>query len=170
MSPDDPLEKESLFPRSLHALGKVEYVTGKKPDVPCILCVIRDGNPAVRTHKIFQDDKTFIILNLYPFNPGHMLICPARHVERWRDLIDAEVARIMALVKKAEDVLEHEFGCTSFNFGVNEGKFSGASIDHLHVQLVPRFKSELGFIDVIGKARAVIYTLEQVQEKLQGKF
>lgn len=170
MSPDDPLKKESLFPDSLYAQGKAEYVTGKKPDVSCILCAIRDGNPDVRTHKIFQDDKTLIILNLYPFNPGHLLICPTRHVERWRDLTDDEVARIMALVKKAEDVLEREFGCTSFNFGVNEGKMSGASIDHLHVQLVPRFKSELGFIDVIGKARAVIYTLEQVRDRLNGKF
>jgi diadenosine tetraphosphate (Ap4A) HIT family hydrolase len=170
MSPDDPLKKEALFPDSLYAQGKSEYVTGKKPNVPCILCAIRDGNPDVRTHKVFQDSKAFIILNLYPFNPGHMLISPARHVERWRDLTDEEVGKIMALVKKAEDVLDREFGCNSFNFGVNEGKFSGASIDHLHVQLIPRFRSELGFIDTVGKTRAIVFTLEQVQEKLKGKF
>nr|MDO8084832.1 HIT domain-containing protein [Candidatus Sigynarchaeum springense] len=166
----DPFKREALFPDSLYAHGKSEYVTGGKPDVPCILCAIRDGDPKVRTHRLYQDEMAFIILNLYPFNPGHMLISPTRHVERWRDLSDEEVAKIMKLVKKAEDVLEREFGCTSFNFGVNEGKFSGASIDHLHVQLIPRFKSELGFIDTVGKARAMVFSLEQVQEKLKGKF
>ncbi len=170
MSPDDPFKEEALFPDNLYAQGKSEYVTGGKPDVPCILCAIRDGNPAVRTHRVFQDSKAFIILNLYPFNPGHLLISPTRHVERWRDLTDEEVSKIMGLIKKAEGVLDREFGCTSFNFGVNEGKFSGASIDHLHVQLIPRFRSELGFIDTIGKTRAIIFTLEQVQEKLKGKF
>ncbi len=166
----DPFKAEALFPDSLYAQGKSEYVTGGKPDVPCILCAIRDGNPAVRTHKVYQDDMTLIILNLYPFNPGHMLISPTRHVERWRDLTDDEVVRIMALVKQAENVLESAFNCTSFNFGVNEGKFSGASIDHLHVQIIPRFKSELGFIDTIGKTRAMVFSLEQIQEKLKGKF
>ncbi|MBN2153372.1 MAG: HIT domain-containing protein [Candidatus Lokiarchaeota archaeon] len=170
MGPDDPFKKEALFPGSLYARGKSEYVTGGKPDVPCILCAVRDGDPAVRSHVVHQDGVAFIILNLYPFNPGHLLISPTRHVERWRDLADGEVARIMGLVKQAEDVLEREFGCTSFNFGVNEGKFSGASIDHLHVQLIPRFRSELGFIDTVGRTRAMVFSLEQVLEKLKGKF
>jgi diadenosine tetraphosphate (Ap4A) HIT family hydrolase len=175
MSPDDPFKhdpfkRESVFPDSLYAQGKSEYVTGHRPKVDCLLCAIRDGNPDVLTHKLYQDHVVFVILNLYPFNPGHLMVMPCRHVEKFRDLTDSEHAKITEFIKKCQALLEKEFGTTSFNIGINEGQFSGASIPHLHFQIIPRFKSELGFIDVIGKTRAVIYTLEQVHEKLKGKL
>ncbi|HME51929.1 MAG TPA: HIT domain-containing protein [Candidatus Lokiarchaeia archaeon] len=159
---------DALFPDNLYARGKSVYVTGGKPDVPCILCAVRDKE--IESRVLYQDDIVFIILNSYPFNPGHLMIMPSRHVERWRDLTDEETTVIVAFIKKTQELLENEFGCQSFNFGVNEGPQSGASISHLHVQVVPRFKSELGFIDVIGKTRAVIYTMDEVFEKLAGKL
>jgi diadenosine tetraphosphate (Ap4A) HIT family hydrolase len=168
MDSDDPFKDDALFPDNLHARGKSAYVTGPKPDVPCILCGIRDKQ--IQSWILYQDDILFVNLNAYPYNPGHLMIMPCRHVERWRDLTDEETTAIVAMIRKTQDLLENEFGCQSFNYGVNEGPLSGASINHLHVQVVPRFKSELGFIDIVGKTRAVIYTMEQVYEKLAGKL
>nr|MDO8113294.1 HIT domain-containing protein [Candidatus Sigynarchaeota archaeon] len=170
MGSHDPFKDDALFHENLFARGKSAYVTGKKADVPCILCAIRDGAKEIESRKLYQDAILFVILNAYPFNPGHLMIMPCRHVERWRDLTQDETVKIAEFIKKSQDVLEREFGCTSFNFGVNEGPFSGASIAHLHVQVIPRFKSELGFIDVVGKTRAMIYTLDQVHEKLKEKL
>ncbi len=170
MDSHDPFKDDSLFPDNLFAQGKAAYVTGRKASVPCILCAIRDGAKEIESKKLYQDGTVFVILNVYPFNPGHLMIMPCRHIERWRDLTQEEMVKIAEFIKKTQILLENEFGCTSFNFGVNEGAFSGASISHLHVQVIPRFKSELGFIDVVGKTRAVIYTLDQTYEKLKGKL
>lgn len=168
MDSDDPFKDDALFPENLHARGKSVYVTGPKPEVSCILCSVRDKQ--IESRILYQDDIVFVILNAYPFNPGHLMIIPSRHVERWRDLTEEELSAIVAFIKKTQDLLESELGCQSFNFGVNEGPQSGASINHLHVQVVPRFKSELGFIDVIGKTRAVIYTMDEIYKRLAGKL
>ena len=170
MDSKDPFKEDALHKKNLYAPGKSAYVTGKKPPVPCILCAIRDGSKDIEAKNLYQDNLIFVILNAYPFNPGHLMIMPCRHVERWRDLTQEETLKIVEFIKKTEDLLEREFSSTSFNFGVNEGPVSGGSIAHLHVQVIPRFKSELGFIDVVGKTRAIIYTMDQVYEKLKGKL
>lgn len=166
MDAGDPFKEDSLFKENLYAQGKSRYVLGAKPDVGCILCAVRDDDPRVVIKKLHQDEACFVILNLYPFNPGHLMIVPSRHVERWRDLAPAEVAGVTSLVGEFQGILERALGATSFNVGLNEGPCSGASIDHLHVHVVPRFRNEIGFIDNIGKTRALIFTIDEVHEKL----
>ncbi len=171
MEQRDPREDEALFKQNVLAAGKSAYVMGKsKPAVECILCAVRDDNPSVVSKKLFQDEQAFITLNLYPYNPGHLLIVPTRHVERFRDLTDQERQAIVGLIAKAQDALQSQLGCIGFNTGINEGPGSGASIAHLHVHLVPRFNNELGFIDIIGKTRAMVYSADEIVEKLKGKI
>jgi ATP adenylyltransferase len=134
------------------------------------LCRIRDDDPEIETRKLYQDDTVFVILNAYPFNPGHLMVCPSRHVERLRDMTSEETSALFEMVKKSQAMLEHEFSSTNFNVGINEGPFSGASIDHLHVHVVPRWPRELGFIDTVGKVRAIVFTMDEVYEKLKGKL
>ncbi|MHA1369938.1 MAG: HIT domain-containing protein [Promethearchaeota archaeon] len=166
----DKFSDDALFKSNLHAIGKSKYVTGKRPDIYCILCGVRDDSDKIVSKKIYQDDVIFITLNLYPFNPGHLMIVPCRHVERWRDLHDIEISRITEYLKKVQDLIQREFNTGSFNVGFNEGPFSGASITHFHLHVVPRFKNELGFIDIIGKTRSVIYTVDEVYSKLKDKL
>ncbi|MBD3187112.1 HIT domain-containing protein [Candidatus Bathyarchaeota archaeon] len=167
---EDKLKREAVFKKNLFARGKADYVQGNKPDVECIMCAIRDHDPDVKACILYQDKDLFIIPNIYPYNPGHLMIVPADHVERMRDLSKELTQKITGFIKQAQDVLEEQFGCTSFNIGINEGPHSGQSIKHLHVHLVPRFKSELGFLDVIGNTRAVIYTIDDIYRMLEGKF
>ncbi|MHA1892861.1 MAG: HIT family protein, partial [Promethearchaeota archaeon] len=121
MNNDDSLKNDALFKDSLYASNKAEYVRGKKADVECILCAIRDNNSKISTYKLYQDDDLFIILNMYPFNPGHLMLVPTRHVEKWRELNEKEIFKINKFLKKTQDVMEKVFQCNSFNVGFNEG-------------------------------------------------
>ena len=170
MDRGDPFKDDALFKHNLYAKGKSSYVLGNKPDVDCILCAVRDDDARVVVKKLYEDEIAIVMLNLYPFNPGHSLIVPCRHVERWRDLNEGEVKVITSLVGKVQDLLESELGATSFNVGMNEGPCSGASIDHLHVHVVPRFKNEIGFIDNVAKTRAVIFNIDELHDKLKNKM
>ncbi|MHA1683830.1 MAG: HIT family protein, partial [Promethearchaeota archaeon] len=156
MDNEDPLFKDNLIAR-----GKAKYVRGEKPDVECILCAVRDDNPAVEAKTLYQDDTILVTLNIYPFNPGHVMIIPCRHVERWRDLSINETQKLIEFTRKSQEILEVKLGAKSFNVGFNEGPHSGQSIKHFHLHVVPRFKNELGFLDIIGKTRAVVYSIDE---------
>lgn len=170
MDDEEELKENALFKSHLHAQGKLDYVKNKKTGGPCIFCKLQSGEEEGSTGKLYQDDDIFIVLNAYPYNPGHLLIIPNRHVSQFADLEKREVEKIMDYLKRCQVLLKKELGCQGFNVGFNEGEFSGASIaGHFHLHVVPRFKNELGFIDIIGKTKAVLYSLEDVYKKLKGK-
>jgi len=161
------MEDESLFKNHLVAQGKLDYVQGtKKPKVDCILCEIIKGSDKVEKLTVYQDNLALICLNLYPYNPGHLMILPIRHITDFREFTDEEILHIMNLVKKCEDLLTELYHPTGFNLGINQGEYSGASIAHLHFHLLPRFRSELGYIDIIGKTRVVVEGIYSVYEKI----
>ena len=92
-----------IFEKWLQALGKLEYVTGKeKPKVECILCAIRDDDKRVKSLKVYQDNLNFIVLNLYPYNVGHAMVCTTRHVAKYIDLTKEELIRAIRFMVAAE--------------------------------------------------------------------
>ncbi len=162
--------EDSLFQHHLQATGKLAYVKGSaRPKVDCILCCIRDDDPQVDSLKVYQDDQIFVSLNKYPYNPGHLMIVPSRHVEHFSELTDDERNYLFKRVVDCQRLLQAVFQPTGFNVGYNEGDFAGASIKHIHVHIVPRYKGELGFIDIIGQARIVVEDVATVKEKIEVK-
>ncbi len=160
-----------MFDRWLQAFNKLDYVRKKdRPDVDCILCAVRDNDERVVNLKIYQDDLAFICLNLYPYNPGHLILTPNRHILSFRDLNKDENARLSRIIQGIEQLLEDTQNCTGFNIGINEGQNSGASIEHLHYYIVPRYPNELGFIDLSSDTRVVIEGLESVMKRLKTKI
>ncbi|MFX0100948.1 MAG: HIT family protein [Candidatus Hodarchaeota archaeon] len=171
MGENNDLKENALFKDNLQAIGKLVYIKNKKSDGKCIFCIIKDKGIDETTKKLFQDGDIFVVLNAYPYNPGHLMIVPNRHVAKFVDLSKDEVDKITDYLKRSQTLLKKELGCEGFNVGFNEGNFSGASISaHFHLHVVPRFKNELGFIDIIGKTRAVVYSLEEIYAKLKGKI
>ena len=150
--------------------GKLEYVRGGKPDVPCILCAVADKNPAVADLEIGRTGRFCIALNLFPFNNGHLLIFPLRHVENPADLNDEEALELHRLTVLALGILGEHFNPAGFNLGCNIGKAGGASIGHLHVHLVPRYENELGFLDVVSGTRVMVGDPFGFREELRGAF
>jgi ATP adenylyltransferase len=149
---------------------KIEYVHGKKPDVNCILCALRDNIEEVRSLELYRDELAIITVNLYPFNPGHLMIYPSRHIEDITELTDEEAADMHRLTLKAITIIREEFNPSGFNIGYNIGHGSGASIAHIHQHIVPRFNNEIGFIDVIGGARVFVVDPVSLLERLKSRF
>lgn len=163
-------EDDNLFNDHLIAAGKLNYARGKRPDVDCIMCAIKDDNPDVISLKIYTEKLLFICLNLYPYNPGHLMVIPTRHVEKFEDLKEIERNRLFEVVIMCQNMLQVLFHPTGFNVGYNQGKYSGASINHIHVHVVPRYHSELGFMDIVGKTKIILESADEVKNKILPKI
>jgi ATP adenylyltransferase len=149
---------------------KIRYVKGKKPAVDCILCAIRDKHPEVETFIVAEAGAFIVSVNLYPFNPGHLMIFPRRHVADPRDLSEDEAMEMHRLMKKTLQAIEDEFAPSGFNVGYNLGCGSGASIGHLHLHIVPRYDNEVGFLDVLAGTRVIVLDPRETMERLKNRF
>lgn len=137
--------------------NKLEYVRGdKRPDVECILCAIVEGNDKVVRLEVYRSELFVIALNLYPYAPGHLMIFPKRHITDPRMLSHDEVVELHKMQNLSIDVLEKVYSPQGFNVGYNIGEAGGASISHLHLHVVPRYKREIGFIDIIGGVKIIV--------------
>ncbi|MFX1303508.1 MAG: HIT family protein [Promethearchaeota archaeon] len=136
----------------------------------CILCAVRDNDERVKSLKIYEDDLCFIVLNIYPYNPAHLLIVTQRHVTKFIELTKEELLHINRAIQGLQLLLDDLYSPKGYNIGMNQGKDAGGSIEHLHFHLVPRYGSELGFIDIIGKTRPLPEGLEAVKKKLMSKI
>ncbi|MEM3063608.1 MAG: HIT domain-containing protein [Nitrososphaerota archaeon] len=150
--------------------GKINYVRGGRPNIECILCGIVNNDPRVESLVVYSDDLFTISVNLYPYNPGHLIIFPKRHIEQLDELTENEVYGLHKLQLLALSVLREVYQPQGFNLGYNLGEASGASVSHLHLHIVPRYKNELGFIDIIGGARIMVEDPKETQRKLKENF
>lgn len=158
----------SVFKDWLQALGKLDYVQGKaRPNVDCILCAVRDNDERVVSLKVYEDDLCFIVLNLYPYNPAHLMIVTQRHITKFLDLTKEELLHITRAIQGIQLLLNDLYNPKGYNIGINQGRNAGGSIEHLHFHLIPRYGAELGFIDIVGKTRVLPEGLEAVKKKIE---
>jgi ATP adenylyltransferase len=107
---------------------------------------------------------SFVLLNLFPYNSGHLLVCPYRHVSNYNEATDEEVAEIASLTQTAMRVLAVVSNADGFNIGMNQGKIAGAGIaEHLHQHVVPRWASDANFFPIIAGTKAVPRLLGEVR-------
>ena len=150
---------------------RLAYVTGAAgADTPaCIFCEAagtgRDELVLVRTKL------TYVILNRYPYNNGHLMVAPRRHVATLATSTPDELADLMRLTRHAEMALTEAYTPQGINVGINLGRPAGAGIvDHLHVHLVPRWNGDTSFISVIGNTRVLPEELGQTATRLRPIF
>ncbi|HOY66912.1 MAG TPA: HIT domain-containing protein [Candidatus Ozemobacteraceae bacterium] len=157
------------FKRQLYIPGKRDYIKGqRRPDVGCILCAILDGNARVDRLMIWEDELFVVSANLYPYNAGHLLLFPRRHILDPRELTPAEVTRMAEVQSICLDALDKVYEPAGYNIGSNIGEASGASIEHLHQHIVPRYPKELGFVDICAGAKIIIEDPHVTMEKLRA--
>lgn len=149
---------------------KIKYVRGEKPAVDCILCAIISKDPSVTSLSVYQDERFMVAMNLYPFNPGHLMIFPLRHVTDLGDLTDDEASEMHRLLVKCVRILNEEFSPSGYNIGYNLGNGSGASIAHVHQHVVPRYTNEVGFLDVLSGTRVIVSDPRTVMMRLRDRF
>lgn len=145
------------FDRQLFIPSKKGYVKGEnRPKVDCILCEVCRNNPEVENLIIWKNDIVAASVNLYPYTSGHIFLFPVRHITEPGQLNDEEVMQMHRLQVYSIEVLKKLYKPGGFNIGYNVGYSSGASIEHLHQHIVPRYPRELGFVDIISGTKLFI--------------
>jgi len=116
---------------------------------------------------VARGEHTFVVMNLYPYNTGHVMVCPYRHVSLYPDLTAAETLELGELTKTAMRVLTEVSRCHGFNIGMNQGAVAGAGIAaHLHQHVVPRWGGDANFLPIIGRTKALPDLLADTRERL----
>lgn len=125
----------------------------------------------VENYILYRGSKNFVILNTYPYNPGHLLIAPYRHLGGLDELNDEERNENFAIVCRCLELLREAFHPDGFNIGINMGRVAGAGIDkHVHTHIVPRWQGDANFMPVISDVRVIPEALAETFEKLKGGF
>ncbi|HET9420895.1 MAG TPA: HIT domain-containing protein [Nocardioides sp.] len=105
---------------------------------------------------VHRGELTYAVLNLYPYSPGHLMVCPYRHVADYTDATDAEVVELAELTRAAMRVIRSVSGAGGFNLGMNQGHIAGAGIAaHLHQHVVPRWPGDQNFMPIIGRTKTL---------------
>jgi ATP adenylyltransferase len=114
-----------------------------------------------------RGETSYAVLNLYPYNPGHLMVVPYRHVADYTELTDDETAELALLTKQAMRAVRQVSGADGFNIGLNQGEIAGAGIAaHLHQHVVPRWHGDTSFMPVVGHSRVLPQLLADTRELL----
>ena len=149
---------------------RLDYVTGSKADVGCVFCT-EQTLPEADSLIVHRGAQCYVILNRYPYNPGHLMVLPNRHVPALADLSTEELHELADLTKLAETALVNAYRPQGINVGINLGLSAGAGIrEHLHVHLVPRWNGDTNFISVVGNTRVLPEDLQQSTARLRPVF
>jgi ATP adenylyltransferase len=126
------------------------------PGAACVLCrcVEQAGQP--HSLVVHRGALTFIVMNLYPYNSGHVMVAPRRHVGKLADATAEELAEMMALTRRLEAVMAEVYHPDGLNVGMNLGRAAGAGVpDHIHLHVVPRWSGDTNYMTVAGHTRVI---------------
>ena len=157
--------------KQLWAPWRMAYVSGEvAPEAGgCFLCrTAQDGVDA--QHVVERTARTFTLLNRYPYSSGHVMVVPARHAPDIVDLDDAEASAVMAAVQRAVRAIRAALNAEGFNVGLNSGGVAGASVEHVHVHVVPRWGGDTNFMPVIGDVKVLPEHLDATAATLREAF
>ena len=145
---------------------RMVYIGGDHGD-NCVFCEKAVSADDVQNLVLLRGEKTFVIMNLYPYNNGHLLVIPKRHVGEIEDLDGEEMMELFRMTQKMVSVLR-TFNPQGFNVGVNIGQAAGAGVPgHFHIHIVPRWIGDTNFMPVFGDVRVISESLEGTYKKLK---
>jgi ATP adenylyltransferase len=155
----------------LWAPWRMEYIT-QEPRPGCLFCrAIADPSDPDAQLVVWRPDNAIVMLNKFPYNPGHVMVAPAAHKGDLADLDDAESAALMSALRRTIQVLRSALQPEGFNVGANIGRVAGAGIpDHVHLHVVPRWNGDTNFMPVLSEVKVVNEHLSQTAEKLRQAF
>ena len=146
---------------------RLDYIIGPK-DKECVFCKAPDrSDPLI----VSQSELAYVILNLYPYNNGHLMVVPYRHESTLAGLTRDEMADVGLLVQRSERALRAAYKLEGINVGVNLGAPAGAGIEeHVHVHLVPRWNGDTNFMTVVGQTRVLPEDIRSTADRLRPIF
>lgn len=149
--------------------NKLGYLKGKRP-AGCILCLVSQGSDEVESLVVYERGTMLVSLNLYPYNPGHLLIFPKRHCTDVRHLTDEERGDLFLTQNRCLDVLDSLYKPAGYNIGYNMGLAAGGSIEHLHMHIIPRYNNEIGIAELLGGKKVLVQNPLETRDILLKAF
>jgi ATP adenylyltransferase len=154
---------------------RMAYVAQEKDHgfegLECVFCDLAAQADDASTYILYRGRRAFVIMNLYPYNNGHLMMVPYAHVDSLAALDEETMAELMALAKRSQAVLEERMRPQGYNLGVNQGRAAGAGIaDHVHMHLVPRWVGDTNFMPALGDVRVMPQHLDETYALLLQGF
>jgi ATP adenylyltransferase len=160
-----PLERKNLW-----APWRIGYILDiNNPPEECFICTYREHPDKDDTNLVlWRSPWSIVVLNRYPYNNGHMLIAPQRHIAELSEATDEELLDMMKLVREAQQCLTLAIHPQGFNVGINVGRCAGAGLPgHLHLHIVPRWDGDTNFVSVCSDTKVISQSLEELLEQLR---
>ena len=140
-------------------------------DEECLFCVMPERGDDEKNFILHRGPHCFVVVNIYPYSSGHIMVVCNRHVERFGDLSNDEHMEVMSLIARGEKAIHDEYQPGGINVGVNLGRSAGAGIlGHLHIHLVPRWHGDTNFMTAIGETRVISEDLVDTFKRLKPYF
>ncbi len=156
--------------KHIWAPWRIEFIRMEKSG-GCILCEKPKQNDDAANYILYRGKNNFVILNSFPYNPGHLMIAPYRHVATPEDLTRDDLIEHSEMIIKTLKILREEFEPAGFNLGMNLGKIAGAGIDqHIHTHIVPRWQGDTNFMPVMADVRVLPEALSESYRRLKSRF
>lgn len=141
--------------KNLWAPWRMQYILGKKPSY-CIFCAMPEENRDRENLILYRSENTYVIMNRFPYNNGHLMVLPYVHVSSLEGLEPELMREMMELTQYSVDCVTKAFSPDGFNIGINLGKMAGAGIEeHLHIHIVPRWAGDVSFMTVLDEIRVI---------------
>lgn len=149
---------------------RAAFILGKK-EKGCIFCNRLKKKDSLKNLIMYRGDTCFVILNKFPYNSGHTMVVPKRHISQLERLTERESIEFFDLTRKTVTVIKKALKPSALNLGMNLGRTAGAGIPgHLHMHIVPRWPGDSNFMPVIGKTHVISIPLEPVYEAIKAEF
>lgn len=160
--------KKRDYKKRLWAPWRLEYVQRVRKG-GCFLCdIIKDKNNERQNLVVSRGKTAFLLINRYPYNNGHLLVAPYRHIELMGDLTDTELLELMKQASRGCDLLKNVIKAEGFNVGLNLGTVAGAGLkEHLHLHIVPRWAGDTNFMPVLTDVKVIPQHLDDLWHKLR---
>ncbi len=156
--------------KHIWAPWRIEYILSEKAE-GCILCDKPREDKDIQNYIIYRGDKNFIILNSYPYNPGHLLVAPYRHAGSLDELTEEERNEHFELVSRCVALIRQVMNPEGFNIGINLGRIAGAGLDtHIHTHIVPRWAGDTNFMPVLADIKVIPEALADTYRRLKEKM
>lgn len=147
-------EKNTM--KRLFTPWRMKYINSNNKDDDCVFCLAIEQKDTQENLIVYRGEKSFVILNRYPYTSGHLMVIPFLHNESLSDLGSATRAEMMELVNKSTEVIKQIYKPEGFNIGINMGTAAGAGIaQHIHIHVVPRWIGDTNFIPITGDTRLI---------------
>jgi ATP adenylyltransferase len=148
---------------------RYQYISNIKNTDRCVFCIESSTEHDERNFVVLRGKLNFVILNIFPYTSGHLLVAPYQHTSNLQDCSPELLSEMLGLAQRCQLAIEQTYHPDGFNLGMNLGRSAGAGVeDHLHLHVVPRWVGDSNFMAIVGETRVLPATLETTYRKLKA--